>query len=89
MLEDEEALQKAAEDCDPEIIIHLAAQAGVRYSLEHPEAYVSSNLVGTFNVMELARRTQAEALPARLDQFGLWRQSDRAVLREPKWPTIR
>lgn len=56
MLEDAEALQKAAEDCDPEIIIHLAAQAGVRYSLEHPETYVSSNLVGTFNVMELARK---------------------------------
>ncbi len=58
MLEDEAALEKAGKDCDPEIIIHLAAQAGVRYSLEHPEAYVSSNLIGTFNVMELARRTK-------------------------------
>lgn len=56
MLEDTEALDGAAKDCDPEIVVHLAAQAGVRYSLEHPEAYVSSNLVGTFNVMELARR---------------------------------
>ena len=36
-------------------IIHLAAQAGVRYSLEHPEAYISSNLVGTFNIIEAAR----------------------------------
>ncbi len=56
MLEDAEALGKAAEDCQPEIVIHLAAQAGVRYSLEHPEAYVSSNLIGTFNVMELVRK---------------------------------
>jgi len=58
MLEDMESLTKAADDCQPEIIIHLAAQAGVRYSLEHPESYVSSNLVGTFNVMELARLCQ-------------------------------
>ena len=39
----------------PDAIVHLAAQAGVRYSLENPRAYVDSNLLGTFNVMELAR----------------------------------
>ena len=37
------------------MIVHLAAQAGVRYSLENPRSYVDSNLVGTFNVMEIAR----------------------------------
>tara|TARA_B100000787_G_scaffold169367_1_gene160370 strand:+ start:1685 stop:2653 length:969 start_codon:yes stop_codon:yes gene_type:complete len=36
-------------------IVHLAAQAGVRYSIDHPEKYVSSNLVGFFNVLEVAR----------------------------------
>jgi UDP-glucuronate 4-epimerase len=35
--------------------VHLAAQAGVRYSLENPRAYVSSNMVGTFNVLEVAK----------------------------------
>lgn len=55
MLEDEAALSKAAALAAPDIIIHLAAQAGVRYSLDHPRAYVDSNLIGTFNVMELAR----------------------------------
>ena len=40
---------------DFDVIIHLAAQAGVRYSLEHPETYISSNLVGTFNILEAAR----------------------------------
>ena len=40
----------------PEIIVHLAAQAGVRYSLENPRAYVDANVVGSFNVMEAARR---------------------------------
>ncbi len=40
----------------PEVVIHLAAQAGVRYALEHPESYVESNVVGSFNLLELVRR---------------------------------
>ena len=55
MLEDMDALTRAMEAAKPEVIIHLAAQAGVRYSLENPRAYVDANLVGGFNVMELAR----------------------------------
>src|SRR5665213_3381132 len=55
MLEDMPALARLAEERAPEVIIHLAAQAGVRYSLENPRAYVESNLTGTFNVMEVAR----------------------------------
>lgn len=55
MLEDMDALQAAAAAAEPEIIIHLAAQAGVRYSLENPRAYVNANLIGSFNVLEIAR----------------------------------
>jgi UDP-glucuronate 4-epimerase len=55
MLEDMERLRSIAEAEKPEIIIHLAAQAGVRYSIENPRAYVDANLVGTFNVLEIAR----------------------------------
>lgn len=55
MLEDMPALLAAAEESAPDVIVHLAAQAGVRYSLENPRAYVESNLVGTFNVLEAAR----------------------------------
>lgn len=55
MLEDFTALQQAFADAAPDVVIHLAAQAGVRYSLEHPRAYIDANLVGTFNVMELVR----------------------------------
>jgi len=58
MLEDEGALAAACDGFAPEVIVHLAAQAGVRYSLEAPATYVSSNVVGSFNVMELARRHQ-------------------------------
>lgn len=55
MLEDNMALGEAGKSFAPDVIIHLAAQAGVRYSLEAPEAYISANVIGTFNVMELAK----------------------------------
>jgi UDP-glucuronate 4-epimerase len=54
-LEDMDALRHAADLADPEMIVHLAAQAGVRYSIEHPQTYADSNLLGSFNVLELAR----------------------------------
>ena len=56
MLEDAAALDAAIDAFAPDAIVHLAAQAGVRYSLENPRAYVDANVVGTFNVMEAARR---------------------------------
>ncbi len=58
MLEDDATLSRAIEDFKPDAIVHLAAQAGVRYSLENPRAYIDSNVVGTFNVMEAARRLE-------------------------------
>lgn len=54
-LEDAAKLHALARDAQPDVIVHLAAQAGVRYSLENPGAYIQSNVVGTFNVMEAAR----------------------------------
>lgn len=54
-LDDKAALDQAAREAEPDVIVHLAAQAGVRYSLEHPRAYIDANLIGTFNVLELAR----------------------------------
>ncbi len=39
----------------PDIVVHLAAQAGVRYSIENPRAYLESNLIGTFELLEAAR----------------------------------
>ncbi len=55
MIEDQDLLHRAVLEFGPDIIVHLAAQAGVRYSLENPQAYVDSNLVGTFNLLEAAR----------------------------------
>jgi UDP-glucuronate 4-epimerase len=56
MLEDEAALHDAFAQARPDVVVHLAAQAGVRYSLENPRAYIDSNLVGTFNVIEEVRK---------------------------------
>lgn len=54
MLEDTAALVRAVTTASPDVIVHLAAQAGVRNSIENPRAYVDANLVGTFNLMEAA-----------------------------------
>ncbi|MBL6458804.1 NAD-dependent epimerase/dehydratase family protein [Belnapia sp. T6] len=51
------AIGRVMEEERPEVVIHLAAQAGVRYSLEHPETYIAANVVGTFNLLELCRRS--------------------------------
>src|SRR5205807_6954337 len=53
---DRNSLDRLIADAEAEIIVHLAAQAGVRYSLTNPEAYVASNLVGFANLLECCRR---------------------------------
>lgn len=62
LLENHERLMQVATEFQPEVIVHLAAQAGVRYSLENPRSYVESNVVGTFNVMEAARELEVNHL---------------------------
>ena len=62
MLENTELVNQVFDRFQPQIVVHLAAQAGVRYSLENPRAYIDSNVVGTFNVMEGARRLNVEHL---------------------------
>ena len=62
MLEDHARLAEAAKAAAPEVVVHLAAQAGVRYSLENPRAYIDANIVGTFNVLEVAREQSIQHL---------------------------
>lgn len=57
---DYEALQTALGDLEFEKVAHLGAQAGVRYSIENPHAYVQANLVGHLNMMEIARHRGLE-----------------------------
>jgi UDP-glucuronate 4-epimerase len=56
---DQEALKRALDGRDLDRIVHLGAQAGVRYSIENPHAYVHSNLVGHINMIELARHRRS------------------------------
>jgi UDP-glucuronate 4-epimerase len=62
MLEDYQKLEALVNDFQPDIIVHLAAQAGVRYSLDNPRSYISSNIIGTFNVMEVAKKQNVKHL---------------------------
>jgi UDP-glucuronate 4-epimerase len=62
MLEDAEALRTVFAEFAPELVIHLAAQAGVRYSIENPRAYIDSNIVGSFNLLESCRTVKPKHL---------------------------
>ncbi|GAA3099223.1 NAD-dependent epimerase [Rhizobium viscosum] len=62
MLEDKAALETAVLAAKPDVLIHLAAQAGVRYSIENPQAYLRSNIEGSWNILELASRIELRHL---------------------------
>src|SRR5690606_17600951 len=61
-LADKAAVEKAFTEFKPEIVVNLAAQAGVRYSLENPHAYVDSNVVGFMNILEACRYHEVKHL---------------------------
>tara|TARA_B100001123_G_C15161201_1_gene967518 strand:- start:168 stop:1169 length:1002 start_codon:yes stop_codon:yes gene_type:complete len=61
-LENHKALSKSIFRFKPKVIIHLAAQAGVRYSLEKPRVYLNSNIIGTYNIIELAKKVNVKHL---------------------------
>ena len=59
---DEQTLIKVFNDHNPRLVVHLAAQAGVRYSLINPKAYMESNSMGFFNILEACRHHDVEHL---------------------------
>jgi UDP-glucuronate 4-epimerase len=59
---DEQTLAKVFADHNPQLVVHLAAQAGVRYSLINPKAYMESNSMGFFNILEACRHLDVEHL---------------------------
>lgn len=61
-LKDQGEVESLFKKKSPQRVIHLAAQAGVRYSIENPHVYIQSNIVGTFNILEGCRRNQVEHL---------------------------
>ena len=63
-IEDVDAFGEAWRSFRPDVVIHLAAQAGVRYSIDAPASYIGANVIGTFNVLELARHNPVKHLLA-------------------------
>lgn len=61
-IEDREAMERVFSQHKPQRVVNLAAQAGVRYSLSNPHAYIESNIVGFMNVLECCRHNQVEHL---------------------------
>ena len=62
LIQDFELLNEIFLKYAPNIVVHLAAQAGVRYSIENPKSYVESNLIGTFQILEIARKYELDHL---------------------------
>lgn len=61
-LADKELVEKVFNDYKPEIVVNLAAQAGVRYSIDHPDVYIESNIIGFYNILEACRNHPVEHL---------------------------
>lgn len=61
-ISDQAALSQVFEEFKPQIVINLAAQAGVRYSIDHPDTYIQSNIVGFYNIIEACRHHPVEHL---------------------------
>lgn len=59
---DRETLVSVFEKYKPDIVVNLAAQAGVRYSIDNPDAYISSNIIGFYNILEACRHHPVEHL---------------------------
>lgn len=61
-LSNKELLKKIFEKYKPDIVVNLAAQAGVRYSIDHPDIYIESNIIGFYNILESCRNNPVEHL---------------------------
>lgn len=59
---DKPIIDKLFEENHPQIVVNLAAQAGVRYSITNPDAYIQSNLIGFYNILEACRHHEVEHL---------------------------
>ena len=61
-LADKSLIDKTFNEYKPSIVVNLAAQAGVRYSIDHPDCYIESNLIGFYNILEACRHNPVEHL---------------------------
>lgn len=62
-LADKDIINQTFQTYCPSVVVNLAAQAGVRYSIDHPEAYIESNIIGFFNILEACRHSYDDNQP--------------------------
>nr|WP_330363903.1 NAD-dependent epimerase/dehydratase family protein [Butyrivibrio sp. MC2013] len=60
-ISDKAAVDSIFEEYKPDIVVNLAAQAGVRYSIDHPDVYIASNIIGFYNILEATRHSYDRA----------------------------
>lgn len=61
-ISNKESVQKIFEEYKPDVVVNLAAQAGVRYSIENPDVYIQSNIIGFYNILEACRHNPVDHL---------------------------
>ena len=61
-ISDRALIDKIFEEYKPSVVVNLAAQAGVRYSIDHPDVYIESNIIGFYNILEACRNNPVEHL---------------------------
>jgi len=61
-ISDKDMIMKTFEEYKPDVVVNLAAQAGVRYSIENPDVYIQSNIIGFFNILEACRHNPVDHL---------------------------
>lgn len=61
-LADKDLVERIFSEYDPDIVVNLAAQAGVRYCIDHPDSYIESNIIGFYNILEACRHHPVEHL---------------------------
>ena len=61
-ISDKELIERVFAEYGPAVVVNLAAQAGVRYSIDHPDVYIESNIIGFYNILEACRNHPVEHL---------------------------
>ena len=76
---DKQTIDGIFEEYKPQVVVNLAAQAGVRYSIENPDAYIQSNMIGFYNILEACRHSMDEVRCKKEDERWLMEETYRGV----------
>ena len=71
-ISDKEKINNIFKEYKPNVVINLAAQAGVRYSIDNPDVYIQSNVIGFYNILEACRHYPVEHLIYASSSSSIW-----------------